>query len=474
MRTDCQTDNMVSSIASARKESIEMRSAAGFFAIVFSLLALGLLGHRTTSRAYAVWSASMQIAWWLSIGVGIAGATLMVAAFLRASDKSRQFWMPLLSSVGVLIVGGVIGEVGVRAIARRDPNGVRVGRAPLLPYDWRGIAADNRRKLERFRSSRAPYYFVEDTLLGWSIGANRASADGMYRSRSDGIRTAQAGETLSRNGDRPRIALIGDSFTFSMEVPFDEAWSHYLAESLTGYQVLNFGVDGYGVDQTLLRFERDVSKWSPSIVVFSIIQDDLYRSASVYPFLRGWNYPVSRPRFALRDDTLVLRNSPVLSGDSIFATSNVFDLPLIDLDVFFDETRWRRRALDRSYLARLALTVFAPWPAPRESTSDDAVLELNLRLLGRFVADARALGATPIIVYLPSRNDFATHEPLLKTRFDPLLRAHGIVMHDLTDCLTSRVPPPHLFLEGRVHYDGSGNAAVAACMRTLLPAQPGA
>lgn len=458
---------MVSSRKSAHKESVETRVALGFLLVCAGAIALALLGHRMTGRAFATWSTIARVAWWLAMAAVLAGSIAMIATF-RASENSRQFWIPLGASIAVTAVGFAIAELAVRIVAHGGPNGVRVVNLTLLPYDWPTIADSNRQRLARFRSTNQPYYFAEDTLLGWAIGDDRTSVDGMYHSSDDGIRTARTGEHLRDQRGRRRIALIGDSFTFSMEVPFEEAWSRFLADSLPNDQVLNFGVDGYGVDQILLRFERDATKWAPSVVVFSVIQDDFYRSASVYPFLRGWGYPVSRPRFVLQGDTLALLNSPVLPGDSVFAKPSIFALPLLDHDVFFDETKWRSYALEHSYLARLALTAFAPWPSPKANMSDGAILALNVALLSRFMADARRVGAAPILIYLPSRNDFATREPLLKTRLVPLLRAHGIVMQDLTECLRARVPPSRMFLDGRVHYNALGNAAVATCVQPLM------
>lgn len=54
---------------------------------------------------------------------------------------------------------------------------------------------------------------------------------------------------------RYRIAIVGDSFTFKLEVPYEKTWGHQFEIALgPGWQVLNFGVDGYGLDQAFLRY----------------------------------------------------------------------------------------------------------------------------------------------------------------------------------------------------------------------------
>ena len=82
-----------------------------------------------------------------------------------------------------------------------------------------------------------------------------------------------------------RVALIGDSFTFGEGVRFEDTWGSVLGEALgTHCQVLNFGVPGYGIDQIYLRYMKDVRPWHPTIVIASFIEDDLWRTMSVYAF----------------------------------------------------------------------------------------------------------------------------------------------------------------------------------------------
>jgi lysophospholipase L1-like esterase len=61
-----------------------------------------------------------------------------------------------------------------------------------------------------------------------------------------------------------RIAVVGDSFTFGLEVRYEDTWPYQLERALgPEFRVLNLGVDGYGVDQAFLRYRRDVLAWRP-------------------------------------------------------------------------------------------------------------------------------------------------------------------------------------------------------------------
>ena len=85
---------------------------------------------------------------------------------------------------------------------------------------------------------------------------------------------------------------------------YEETWGHYLEKALgSEFQVSNFGVPGYGVDQTYLRYEKDARMWNPKIVIFGLISHDVERTMFVYPFLAlpEWNTPFSKSRFILRE-----------------------------------------------------------------------------------------------------------------------------------------------------------------------------
>lgn len=66
-----------------------------------------------------------------------------------------------------------------------------------------------------------------------------------------------------KTGPKPagtfRVITLGDSFTWGIEVGEDEHFPHYLEKILQGRraaEVFNMGVGSYGIDQTVLKYER--------------------------------------------------------------------------------------------------------------------------------------------------------------------------------------------------------------------------
>ena len=67
------------------------------------------------------------------------------------------------------------------------------------------------------------------------------------------------------------ILAVGDSFTFGDRVSDHETWPAQL-ERLTGRQVLNAGVFGYGVDQAYLRAVALLETYDTDLVVLALIK----------------------------------------------------------------------------------------------------------------------------------------------------------------------------------------------------------
>ena len=260
-----------------------------------------------------------------------------------------------------------------------------------------------------------------------------------------------------------RVALVGDSFTFGLEVPYEGTWGAQL-EHLLGapYHVLNFGVDGYGVDQAYLRYRRDVAPWHPQFVILGIIDDDLRRTMCVYGFLcfPGFEMPFAKPR--LIGARLEPANLPLIRPDSIFAARSISELPAIVHDGSYDPAEWQWHLYDHSYAARLVLTRFRRWPAPRPTITEQAMDDVNGAVIREFLRLARQNGSTPLVVFFPSLTEFLPGHHAGPGDAIRLMEAQHIPYVDMTACVR-RVPAERRFVT--LHYSAATNAAIATCLR---------
>ena len=78
-------------------------------------------------------------------------------------------------------------------------------------------------------------------------------------------------------GEAAFALAVGDSFTFGADVSDEETWPAAL-ERETGRRVVNAGVAGFGLDQTVLRAEQLVGMYRPEFVIVSFIADDIGRT----------------------------------------------------------------------------------------------------------------------------------------------------------------------------------------------------
>lgn len=293
-------------------------------------------------------------------------------------------------------------------------------------------------------------------MLNWSKGALRQT----------GIQS-----------DPVRVALIGDSFTFGDEVSYEETWAHRASRQLgPQYELVNFGVIGYSVNQVRLKYERDVRPLHPDIVVVGIISHDFLRDTFIYNFLPYPDMlalPYARPRPVLRNGRLELLNTPLPSPSQIFNTVSVHDLPHLESDVNYNPTEWERapwRLLQRSFLFRTVAT----WPAwpPRSRTMvfSQEQHELNRAVLQSLADSITKNGSHLLFLFFPDPDelpDTPAHPGTTVAHYGTRILAEvGLPYEDMTACVRT-VSPEHRFAPNG-HYSAETNAALASCLPDIV------
>jgi hypothetical protein len=355
----------------------------------------------------------------------------------------------LLSGLAVLLFS----EAALRVAARRTPEGIAVRSVRLRPT-WPELRTHSRQVL----GTVAPWgtwdasYFVYDRELGWTVGLNKRSPSGLYFSSVEGLRSAGPNVRMADQSPAFRVALIGDSHAFSYEVPFGDSWGHHLHRLLgQDVQVLNFGVDGYGIDQMYLRYRRDVRPWKPRVVVVGFSGHDLRRTMAVYPFVSfGWPGYIVKPRFAIESGELRLLNLPLPTPDEVLGAGALRELPFVEYDLGYATTKlcWR---FDHSPL----ILRFLASAYPRRGdplVAEETTKTLNSLLFTEIVRSVEEDEAVPVIVLMHSRNELVP---------ETLSRA-GLAFLDMTECV-STVPADLRLVASGHHYTGLANEAIARC-----------
>jgi len=132
-----------------------------------------------------------------------------------------------------------------------------------------------------------------DPLLGWAPKPTKENPLGIVTD-------------MPYNADEsgPSILFFGDSMVDGPE-PIPNKLPQLLGQLVHGRKVLNYGVNGYGVDQIYLRFLETGKKYHDPIVLVGILDRDLDRTILSF---RGGQKPV----LSIENGELHVGNLPIL------------------------------------------------------------------------------------------------------------------------------------------------------------------
>lgn len=107
------------------------------------------------------------------------------------------------------------------------------------------------------------------------------------------------------------VSTYGDSYCFCREVDDDETFQHYMARQLDTH-VANYGGGNYGLDQALMRLERQYPEEPTDYVFLVVTASSIARILSVWKHYQEFgNVLAVKPRFVLENGDLERVDSPV-------------------------------------------------------------------------------------------------------------------------------------------------------------------
>ncbi|MDP6674396.1 MAG: hypothetical protein QGH93_06040 [Gammaproteobacteria bacterium] len=353
------------------------------------------------------------------------------------------------------------------------------------------------------------YLNERDEDLGWptksAIVANYSG---------NGYRKNPALEQFSSDTP-PCLTVYGDSLAFGSEVPDGQAWPAQLTQKL-GCRVLNYGVPGYGADQSLIRFEKIHPKGVPALFTFTEI--NLVRNRTqVYELWSGQiNLWTSKPRFVLvgnsgndhpnlikiglpvnkfqdlahlQDSSTVdrvLNHEFYLPDQSVWgSTSPSFPYLLSASQIFWNRliqrsSRYDNPGKDAGLLSGLKTLLSQIGPI-NPLFEEDTIL-LQKMILERFINTCTHESPSCMIIMLPTFPDLVLPETS-GTRLIDELKKYGPISENMLEldpaCIRSLLAKKN-GLSDRIenhklrggHYDGLLHSLVADCLINQLGIAP--
>lgn len=349
---------------------------------------------------------------------------------MTCAPASRRAWRHRLAAVALsTLLSSAVAEVAVRRLGVEHEDGAFTLDGRLVSAPW--PAAKHDELLARMEGAKPPL-LIADRELGWTLNPVATPFhDGLYWTNGDGFRSGPDRATCSRApaAGVQRIVLLGDSFTYGEELPFEATWGRQLERALAAAgrasEVINLGVGGYGMDQALLRFRRDGAALRPAVVIFGLQTENVFRNLNVVRmfYFRASDFPFTKPRFLVDDgdERLALVNVPALAPDELNR-------------MLHDGSARRCDALRHDRFAPPFLAPARPWRGSRfltliESFAGDPApptvadvcrdprcegARVALAIVAAMAREVEAIGARLVIVHLPTLwRDAAQWAPFL-------------------------------------------------------------
>ncbi|HBG62142.1 MAG: hypothetical protein A2Y03_08720 [Omnitrophica WOR_2 bacterium GWF2_38_59] len=164
------------------------------------------------------------------------------------------------------------------------------------------------------QTSRAEGLYRYDPDLGWTL---RPFYNEIYqwdhgytieRINAEGWRDYSY--ALKKPKDVYRIAVLGCSRTYGYGVNMEESYPKELERLLNErlqqrVEVMNFGVNGYGLSQMTLNYSKNVRNYEPDLVILQLYAPSILRTK----YTRLWK--ANKPTYDMIDGKLTLINHPV-------------------------------------------------------------------------------------------------------------------------------------------------------------------
>ena len=342
---------------------------------------------------------------------------------------------------------------------------------------WRTstIYSDQSCRIRSLLANANQSWMIVDPVLGWRLrpGYDR---DGT-RINGQGLRAMRVYSPRPRAGTL-RVAAFGDSTVFGSEVRNNQSWTHFAQAAEPSIEVLNFGVPGFGTDQALIRYESEGNALNSHVVIMGFTPVDMRRNVNVYRrFIHVEESPAAKPRFRISGDGSLAKIPPPVrsldqwrtvlkepaivrnwGADDYFYEAIIYDNPLYDWSaiVRLVSSLWVRTKRLFLYDNRVQIG--------GEFNPNSEAFKIQVRILRRFVAHARANNHVPLLAMLPLRHDLEAHIAGEPTRVASLSRAvdHMLAVLDPTRELAAAAAKygfRALFAPGG-HYSELGNKVI--------------
>lgn len=170
--------------------------------------------------------------------------------------------------------------------------------------------------------TNSPSIHEEHPVMGWRLKEGSflsppyhpSGPDILYTFLENGMRKSHKSQT-NISDDRPKLILVGGSYTLGWAISDDETYSWKLQERFPFVEVLNYSAGGYGTYQSLLSLEEVLpSMQNPEIVIYGFIENHEERNVASASWMEGLSITskedIYMPFVTINNDGQLFRHQP--------------------------------------------------------------------------------------------------------------------------------------------------------------------
>jgi len=198
---------------------------------------------------------------------------------------------------------------------------------------------------KRFNNFKKKRY---DKFLGWDNKPKTISYDLNNKKKVKFEIDKKGFRKLSKKNKKQLIASFGDSYVFCRQVKDENTWQEYISKS-EKYNILNYGVGNYGLDQAILKYSKTKLKKQTKFVIQGFVPETINRIQSQWKhFIEFGNLHGFKPVFRLRENKLELVKNPLDKKTRIDQIPKIIN-NLVESDRFYKD-KFQNYLLDFPYM----------------------------------------------------------------------------------------------------------------------------
>jgi len=287
----------------------------------------------------------------------------------------------------------------------------------------------------------------------------------LVKTNNYGFRSDEDFQT-GRTAGRKRALVFGDSFTAGDGVSNKFRFTDILQQQLN-VDVYNFGLPGSGTDQQYLLYQEYAGRFEHDLLVICVLVENIRRVNSAYRYYldaEGAQKVWMKPYFAIEDNMLVLKNTPVDPKPIEVAKLDEAERSRIDTGGKFEDLR---KLVKKLGLKEMAQKFVRFQPVPEYDSPDSTPWLLMKKILTDWIGNSSVpviLVPVPLFHHVEETADSQPY----RERFAELKDI--CTVHDpLPELLTYTMEKRREFRFGKdVHLTPQGHHAIANSLKPIL------